>query len=357
MTDALATVIQSLELQGGVCAQLGSPFSGLVARAVAADIAAGGAFASLAEPWAGKDVRTLFSDAAPLRFLGGLHYLVLSGAAPDLAAEYPPSELAPDSARLADRVSAAGREHQAMLARFLTSPPQTNEVNRSVVLAAGFRTIAGRAGLPLRCLEIGASAGLNMNWDRFFYDLGEPGLWGDPQSPVRLGAEWTGGPPPFDIEAVVVERRACDQNPIDVAHDEAALRLKAYVWPGQLERMARLDGAIEIARRHRPEVERADAAAWTRAHIRPVPGAVSVLYHSVVWSYLPAETQAEVTAAITAAGESADASSPVAWLRMEPNPDDLAGPNDLRLTYWPGGEEILLARVHPHGAKVSWLGD
>jgi hypothetical protein len=42
---------------------------------------------------------------------------------------------------------------------------------------------------------------------------------------------------------------------------------------------------------------------------------------------------------------------------MEPNLDDMAGPCDLRLTYWPGGEESLLAHVHPHGAKVSWLGD
>jgi hypothetical protein len=269
---------------------MGSPFSGLVARAVAADIAAGGAFASLAEPWAGKDVRTLFADAAPLRFLGGLHYLVLTGAAPNLAAEYPPSKLAPDPGRLAARVSATGREHRAMLAQFLTSPPQTNEVNRSVVLSAGFRIIAKRAGLPLRCLEIGASAGLNMNWDRFFYDLGESGLWGDPSSPVRLSADWTGGPPPYDVEAEVIERRACDQNPVDVSQDEAALRLKAYVWPDQLTRMARLEGAIAVARRHPPEIERADAAEWTRAHLHPVPGVVTVLYHSVVWSYLPAQT-------------------------------------------------------------------
>jgi hypothetical protein len=30
---------------------------------------------------------------------------------------------------------------------------------------------------------------------------------------------------------------------------------------------------------------------------------------------------------------------------------------EVRLTVWPNGEEMLLARVHPHGAKVIWLGE
>jgi hypothetical protein len=238
----------------------------------------------------------------------------------------------------------------------VTSPPQTNEVNRSVALCAGFLTVARRARLPLRCLEIGASAGLNMNWDRFAYDLGGRGRWGDPTSPVRLGAEWTGAPPPFDIQTWVMERQGCDQNPIDVRDPAAALRLKAYVWPDQAERMARLDGAIAIARQYPPNVEQADAAAWTRAHAKSVQGVASVLYHSVVWSYLPARTQADVADAIAAAGESARATAPFAWLRMEPNPADLAGPMDLKLTYWPGGTQSRLAGVHPHGVKVSWAG-
>jgi hypothetical protein len=58
--------------------------------------------------------------------------------------------------------------------------------------------------------------------------------------------------------------------------------------------------------------------------------------------------------AILAAGESAAARRPFAWLRMEPIPTDMAAPMELRLTLWPGGRESLLAQVHPHGAKVDW---
>jgi hypothetical protein len=229
MTQPLATVIQALEVQGGICTQMGSPFSGAVARAIAADIVGGGAFAALAEPFADRDVRGQFDDATALRFLGGLHYLVLKGEAPELAAVYPPNGEEPDPAHLVQLVSAAARDHREALVAFVTSPPQTNEVNRSVCLAPGFLTMARRAGLPLRCLEIGASAGLNLNWDRYRYDLGSFGSWGDPQSPVRLSAEWSGANPPFDVKTTVAERRGCDQNPIDVSDEDQAFRLKAYV--------------------------------------------------------------------------------------------------------------------------------
>ena len=357
MTEPHASIIQALELQAGACAQLGSPFSAMVARAIAEDIAAGGAFASLARPWIGRDIQGLLADATPLRFVSGLHYLALTGAAPDLAAEYPPARTQPDVDRLKALISRAATDHLGVLTAFVASPPQTNEVNRSVCLIGGFLTVARRARLPLRCLEIGASAGLNLNWDLYRYDLGDLGAWGDPSSPVRLGTEWSGGPPPFDVAARVIERRGCDQNPVDVASPAQALRLKAYVWPDQTERMARLDGAIALAGPNPPRVEAADAADWVKTHAHGAPGAATVLYHSVVWQYLPPRTQAAITDSILAAGESATDAAPFVWLRMEPNPDDLAARMELKLTFWPGGDESLLARVHPHGAKVSWTGD
>jgi hypothetical protein len=349
-------MVQSLQLQGAACAGFGSDFSALVARAVAADIIADGPFAALAEPFAGRDARALLTDAVPLRFLGGLHFLVLNDDDPELAALYPPNQDHPDPSIIGRRISAAGQAHAGFLAGFLQSPPQTNEVNRSVALSAGFLTIAQRAKAPLRCFEIGASAGLNMNWDHYRYDLGDRGAWGDPASSVRLDAEWSGEGPPFDTPFEVVEKRACDQAPIDLASGEAALRLQAYVWPDQPERMARLAGAISLAREHPPRIERADAGAWVRRSVTLKAGAVSVLYHSVVWPYLPDATQAEILGWMTTAGESATPTQPLAWLRMEPNPTDLAAPLDLKLTFWPDGEETLLARVHPHGVKVSWEG-
>jgi hypothetical protein len=81
----------------------------------------------------------------------------------------------------------------------------------------------------------------------------------------------------------------------------------------------------------------------------------TVVFHSIFWQYLPAETAGKVRVAIAAHGASATPAAPVAWLRMEPaEPSPV--PIELRLTLWPGGEERLLANVQAHGASVEWLG-
>ena len=106
-------------------------------------------------------------------------------------------------------------EHRDRLADFLGHEPQTNEVRRAICLAPGFLTIARETGLPIRAFEIAASAGLNLNWDRFHYDFGEA-QWGDEAASVRLDTDWTGPAPPVDAQVQVIERAACDRRPIDL---------------------------------------------------------------------------------------------------------------------------------------------
>lgn len=356
MTDDRSGLTRGFAFQIRVCEAMGSQFSATVLRAVLADIAAAGPFARLVEPWGAWGEREVIAAAAPLRLLGGLHLLVLEGLIPALAAQYPPATAAPDPDALRAELAEAARVHAAFLAEFVRSPPQTNEVRRSLCLVGGFLTVARETDLPLRCLEIGASAGLNLNWDRYRYDLESLGAWGDAGSPVRLDGEWTGAPPPFDVVARVTERSGCDRAPIDLADPAQALRLQAYVWADQPDRLERLRGAIALARRYPPAVEAEDAGAWALRMARPRAGLATVLYHSVVWSYLPPETVQEIRLAIRLAAEQAQADAPFAWLRMEPRTADPTGPMELSLTLWPGGEERSLARVHPHGAKVLWLG-
>ena len=352
-----ANILAALAVQAGVCTQMGSPFSGRVLTSVRDDVEGGGPFAGFFDAWDGVGLRGLVDDAVSLRILGGLQHLVLSGADPDLAAVYPLSGADVDEAGLAAALVDAARRHHDILQGFMASPPQTNEVRRSICLVGGYLTLAKRTGLPLRCLEIGASAGLNMNWDLYRYDFGGGRAWGDPASPVLLDTDWEGDAPPLDVQAVVAEKRGCDQNPIDITDDAQARRLEAYIWADQPERRARLRAAIGLARAAGDPLDKADAAAWVAAHLHPREGVATVLVHSVVWPYLPPATQGAITDSIRKAGESASASAPVAWLRMEPDPASMAAAMEVRLSVWPGGDEILLARVHPHGAKVIWLGE
>ena len=134
---------------------MGSPFTARLLTVLADDIAAGGISADFVRAWPGDPI----ADALALRMAGALHALVLAETARGLVACYPPH--AATMEQLRSIVPTAVEEHRGFIQTFLSSTPQTNEVGRSDVLVGGFLQIAEETGLPLRLLEIGASAGLN----------------------------------------------------------------------------------------------------------------------------------------------------------------------------------------------------
>jgi hypothetical protein len=343
---------RAMRLQSEACVRLGSPFYGALLLLIADDIDAGGPAAVLMAPWAKADLKALFDDAVQLRLLGALHDLVLSGDEPALSAAWPQSgrETDPQAAWAAARGALV--RWRDRVADFMTHEPQTNEVGRSAGLAPGFLTISAETGLPIRAFEIAASAGLNQNWDRYAYRFGEA-AWGDPHSPVQIVVEWTGPAPPTDAAVQVIERAACDRRPIDLTDSVQRRRLLAYVWPDQLERLTRIRAAIDLALELGVTVETADAIDWTARTAAPRPGAVTVVYHSVFWQYMPPASQTALARTIADLGAQATAEGPFAWLRMEPPPDQMSS-MEVRLTLWPGGQDRILATIHPHGAWVKW---
>jgi hypothetical protein len=154
----------------------------------------------------------------------------------------------------------------------------------------------------------------------------------------------------------VIERAACDRKPVDLTDPAARRRLRAFIWADQIDRLARLDAAVGAALAAGVGVEAEDAVSWTARRARPQDGTVTVLFHSVFWQYMSPESQAALTGTLEALGALATGAAPFAWLRMEPPPQNLAV-MEVRLTLWPGGEERLLALVHPHGAWVEWKGE
>ena len=341
-------MLSAFALQVSWCSSLGSPFTAQVLSLLRDDLAHGGRTAELLGAWPGDPL----ADALPLRLAGALHALVLSDAAPDLAACYPPYH-GDSRDRLRPALNEVLARHDETIRHFLTSPPQTNEVGRSGVLLGGFLTVAALTGLPLRLLEIGASAGLNLIFDRYRYRIGSA-FWGDPDSTVALAPDWTGGLPPLAVPLRVTGRAACDRAPVDLEEAAQRLRLRAYVWADQTERLQRLEAAIALARREGLTVERADAAHWVPEQLAvAAEGRATVLFHSIMWTYVPAPDQATIAAAIAAAGRRATDEAPLAWLRFEPSGTP-SGP-ELSLTTWPGGRHRRLAAATAHGHRVTWL--
>lgn len=287
---------------------------------------------------------------AALRLLGSVHRVVLEGRAPALALHYPSAGGTPGDPWPAFRATVEG--HAEELRRLIARPPQTNEVGRSASLLGGFLLVARDTGLPLRLLEVGASAGLNLRWDRYRYESGG-WAWGDPGSPVRFEGVFRGPSAPPAVAAEVVERRGCDLDPIDPASQEGRLTLLSYVWPDQVERVERLRAALRVAEGVPAPVDRAPAVPWLEGLLaEPAPGRATVVFHSVVATYLEEEDRRRLAALLEEAGARATPEAPLAHLSLEREGDEFP----VRLRRWPDGEERTVALSTAHGPPVEWRG-
>src|SRR5690348_5227096 len=200
------------------CRNLGSPLYSKLLHAAADDVRSQGACWEL--------LRGHHNDppgsALALRFLGSVHRLVLEGQAPMLAECYPSTAGDSNRADLWPRFLSTVQQHATRLRILINNPVQTNEVGRCAALLGGFLEIARLTGLPLCLLEIGASAGLILRWDHYFYQAVDA-AWGDPKSPVRFSGAFANPHPVFSVTVNIAERRGCDASPIDPASKEGAL--------------------------------------------------------------------------------------------------------------------------------------
>ncbi|MGC4111222.1 MAG: DUF2332 domain-containing protein [Nocardioides sp.] len=347
-------------LQATACGRLGSPMYAELLADLADDLEKGGPTAAA--------LRGHEDDPGPsglaLRLAGSLHRLVLAGAAPELAALYPTTggSWRPGAAtEVVDFLSRRADDVRPLLDR----APQTNEVGRAAALAGGLLRLAERWRLPIRLFEIGSSGGLNLQADRFRITDEAGRAWGDPASPVVLEGGWSGAPVPVTSSLEVVERGGSDLHPVDVTGEDGRLTLTSYVWPDMADRHARLAGALELARRRPVPVEVAGAATYVAA-LRLVPGTVTVLWHSVMWQYVPREQQDAVVARLAELGAAATPDSPLVHLFAEPTRRTPEEEHEFWVCAesWPGlgsgpgtgpaGEREFWGRMAAHGVPVVW---
>lgn len=328
-----------LARQAQVVRALGSAFVAAILSAGERQLHRAPRTARLIDDWPGDPA----ADALAMRFNGALHALARRGDCAALTDLY--AARAGDFDRVIGDAMAAS---DAFIADWMREPPQTNEVARSAAIMAALMTLRADIDLPVELLELGASAGLNLNLGRYAFDLGGVRV-GEADSPVRIAPEWR-GPAPLARPVTIVGARGVDLRPLAVDDPAARERLMAYVWADQPERAARLRHALSIARAHPPMLTRGDIADWLPRELSRPAGAnvCRVVVHAMSLQYCDTATRATVAAALAAAD------TPIARIGFEWT--EARDAVHLTLTTYPGGATRHLATCHAYGHWIDWHG-
>jgi hypothetical protein len=297
----------------------------------------------------------------PNVLMAAVHELVLLGAAPDLAEVYGGRSDA-DPFTLFKQTALDHRDE--LLPRMASQFTNTNEVGRSALIAPALAHVTGdweRWAL----VEAGASAGLNLRYDRYLLDYGPSGTLGDPTSPVRIACEdRTGTLPVPTAMPTPVERVGLDRNPIDLTDDAERRWLLACTWPdtGRMERTA---AAHQVVAEDPPRLVVGDMVADLPALLAATaPGLPLVVLTTWAAGYLPPDRRSELVDVIAGAAQD----RPIVWVSGEgpgelPLPavqlPEVAGsaPSVLGAITFAAGEQVgaeVLAVCHPHGRWIDW---
>lgn len=249
-----------------------------------------------------------------------------------------------DIGRLRALVSHDGTElAEAMLAR----RTQTNEPARCATLLPALAQLRP----PLALIEVGASAGLTLLFDRYSYDYAGHRIAGqDPLAPVLLCEPRGQVPLPAELPAITW-RAGLDLNPLDVTSDDDVRWLSCLVWPGEGDREQRLAAAIASARRDPPVVYRGDLVTDLPAVAARAPAeATLVVYHSAVLAYVAPRERRQFASMVRVLG--------AVWLSNEA-PGVVP---DMPVPSYQGTPFVLardgrapMAITDSHGAWLHWL--
>ena len=298
---------------------------------------------------------------APNLFFGAAHLVLLENPGHPLSAYYASVEETPKEREGAyPHFRALCLEHSERIVETVsTRRVQTNEVGRCAVLLPAFAIVAERsASREAAFIEVGASAGLNLLWDRFRYEYGGVARWGDPSSPVRLVCEPIGAPlPPIpDALPSVVLRVGIDLDPVDLGDAESVRWLRALIWPEHRRRVAALAGALRLAASDPPVLVAADALDALPGVLETVPpDAATCVYHTHTLNQFPPDARRRFGEILDDFGARQDLYV-VSIERQGPQQERVGAL--LELTSYEGGRKTsrALGRCDNHGMWLDWFG-
>ena len=293
-----------------------------------------------------------------------VQFLLLRGEGRELAARYPTLSGCPAPGLERSRTEifplfrAFCLDHRDEIEELVaTRRVQTNVIQRCVCLLPAFATVVAEAAddRPLSLIEIGPSAGLNLQWDRYRYvypTSPDPTAWGDPGSTVKLTTELRGGQglPSLAPPLEVAWRIGIDVRPVDLADEDAVTWLRALIWPEHVERHARLRAAIDIARADPIRLVEGDAVDALPGIVAEAPNETLLAVFATFALYqIPRDRLRQLLASM----QSASKQRAIAFVSIESSGTTWS---EVFLTWYRRGERSTrkLAHCNPHGRWLEW---
>jgi hypothetical protein len=180
----------------------------------------------------------------PNAFLAAIHFFILKNKNAALANYYPSVTGQKTPAIPFGLFKAFVLQHQQEIVYLLQHRiVQTNVLTRCNYLLPIFSNILSEANGPATLIDIGSSAGLNLNFDRYEYYYDNKKVYGD--SPVKLHCQIKAGKAPTTMFFnYPLQKIGIDQHPIDLANADDLTWLQALIWPDQTERFIQLKEAL-----------------------------------------------------------------------------------------------------------------
>ena len=244
---------------------------------------------------------------------------------------------------------------------------QTNEVTRCANLLPAFELVYQRGGRkPLALIEIGASAGFNLYWDRYDYTYHKTNctipvhVTGHVPSPVQVDCTLLGASiPPLPASLPeVASRIGIDLVPRHCQNRDDVRWLRACIWPEERWRYDLLDAVLAVTQQDPPPVLTGDACDVLPGVLADLQArqshATLCLYHSYALLQGPAAVRERILGLIAAHSQTRD----VYCISLEWNqPQGWQTPH-LELFTYQGGLQTRgewLATCDVHGRAMQWL--
>lgn len=291
------------------------------------------------EAWAQRTFR-IFYDR-PLLLIAALRVQALVAGPshplwPALAATEPDPQTVTRSALL------AALADDAVFRLLRTNFVQTNETSRAVAWLWPAQLIGCDDGArPLALVEVGTAAGLNLIADRL------PSLW----------AARSGAPLPCVRDPYTPVRLGIDAHPLDACSDRDANWLRACVWAGEQDRIARVEAAIAAFR--------AAPARLQQGDVTDAPGVlrglsaqqkergVVLAFQTIVRDYVEQDARATYEREMRRWIEDNPLASAV-WVELELEHGDARTPASIVAHVRDATDvaDIVLAKTSPHPSVV-----